>query len=35
MLSLPPKKEILSILAKESLKIEIELFQKCAISRGN
>ena len=33
--SLPPKKKILSVLAKDSLKIEIELFPLCAISHEN
>ena len=33
--SLPPKKTILSILAKDSLKIEIKLFLWCAISHEN
>ena len=33
--SIPPKKKILSILAKDSLKTEIEIFPECAISHKN
>ena len=33
--SLSPKNKILLIIAKDSLKIEIELFLKCSISHEN